>query len=158
MCQILCLFINLYLESKDVNGTIGGKNQVPEISLEWADIKVSFRIVPDFELENDLHKQHYELFPKLDTCAPSARTIHYLRKKAYKEKNNGTTLSSLLGIPRNQPTPTSEKVSNEISKRRGNKKRHVTMKYLSSPKFMFIYCKFAGSAISSIFIRIFWQA
>ena len=110
MCQILCLFINLYLESKDVNGTIGGKNQVPEISLEWADIKVSFRIVPDFELENDLHKQHYELFPKLDTCAPSARTIHYLRKKAYKEKNNGTTLSSLLGIPRNQPTPTSEKV------------------------------------------------
>ena len=111
LCQILCLFINLYLESKDVNGTIGGKNQVPEISLEWADIKVSFRIVPDFELENDLHKQHYELFPKLDTCAPSARTIHYLRKKAYKEKNNGTTLSSLLGIPRNQPTPTSEKVS-----------------------------------------------
>merc|ERR1712126_245031 len=96
-------------ESNDVNGTMGGKNQVPEISLEWADIKVSFRIVPDFELENDLHKQHYELFPKLDTCAPSARTIHYLRKKAYKEKNNGTTLSSLLGIPRNQPTPTCEK-------------------------------------------------
>ena len=89
---------------------MGGKSQVPEISLEWADIKVSFRIVPDFELENDLHKQHYELFPKLDACAPSARTIHYLRKKAYKEKNNGTTLSSLLGIPRNQPTPTSEKV------------------------------------------------
>ena len=108
-CNNKCLII-FHSESNEVNGTFGGKNQVPEISLEWADIKVSFRIVPEFELENDLHKQHYELFPKLDTSAPSARTIPYLRKKAYKEKNNGTTLSSLLGIPLNQPTPNTAKV------------------------------------------------
>lgn len=92
------------------NGTLGGKKELPEISLEWADIKVSFRIVPEFELENDLHKQHYELFPKLDTSAPSAKSLLYLKKKAYKEKNNGSTLSALLGIPLHQTMPTSGKV------------------------------------------------
>ena len=99
-----------FSELNEQNGTIGGKNQVPEISLEWADIKVSFRIVPEFELENDIHKQHYELFPKLDHSAPSARSIPYLKRKAEKEKNNGSTLSSLLGFPLHQPTPTSAKV------------------------------------------------
>ena len=97
-------------ESMESNGTLGGKKELPEISLEWADIKVSFRIVPEFELENDLHKQHYELFPKLDTSAPSARSLPYLKKKAYKEKNNGSTLSALLGIPLHQTMPTSGKV------------------------------------------------
>ena len=94
------------------NGAIAGKNQLPEISLEWTDIKVSFRIVPELDYENsDLHKQHYELFPKLDTSAPSAKNIPYLKRKANKEKNNGSTLSSLLGHPIPQPTPTTTKVS-----------------------------------------------
>jgi hypothetical protein len=85
---------------------------LPEISLEWSDVKVSFRIVPEFDFENnDLHKQHYELFPKLDSLAPSAKNIAYLKRKANKEKNNGSTLSSLLGYPLPQPTPTAPKVS-----------------------------------------------
>ena len=74
-------------------------------------MKVSFRIVSDFEFENDLHKQHYELFPKLDSSAPSAKNLAYLKRKATKEKNNGSTLSSFLGYPLPQAAPATPKVS-----------------------------------------------
>ena len=90
--------------------SLGGKSQLPEISLEWTDMKVSFRIVSDFEFENDLHKQHYELFPKLDSSAPSAKNLAYLKRKATKEKNNGSTLSSFLGYPLPQAAPATPKV------------------------------------------------
>ena len=73
-------------------------------------MKVSFRIVSDFEFENDLHKQHYELFPKLDSSAPSAKNLAYLKRKATKEKNNGSTLSSFLGYPLPQAAPATPKV------------------------------------------------
>ena len=88
-------------EISEQNGTTVGKPQLPEISLEWSDLRVTFRIVSDSDFENntDLQKQHYEIFPKLDSSAPSARSIPYLKKKANKEKNNGTTLSSFLGHP-----------------------------------------------------------
>merc|ERR1712110_1223071 len=73
-------------------------------------MKVSFRIVSDFEFENDLHKQHYELFPKLDSSAPSAKNLAYLKRKATKEKNNGSTLSSFLGYPLPQAAPATPKI------------------------------------------------
>ena len=69
------------------NGTLGGKKELPEISLEWADIKVSFRIVPEFELENDLHKQHYELFPKIGhLCSLCKKSSLSQEKSLQREK------------------------------------------------------------------------
>ena len=89
------------------NGGIEGKQLPPEISLEWSDLKVSFRIVnvdKDFENSSD-QKCHYEIFPNLDSSAPSARNIAYMRRKANKEKNNGSTLSSFLGYPASRVLP-----------------------------------------------------
>ena len=89
------------------NGVVEGKQLPPEISLEWSDLKVSFRIVnvdKDFENCSD-QKCHYEIFPNLDSSAPSARNIAYMRRKANKEKNNGSTLSSFLGYPASRVLP-----------------------------------------------------
>ena len=112
------MFVFYFVDANEINGNLGGKNQLPEISLEWTDLKVSFRIVSEsLDLENDLHKQHYELFPKLDNAAPSARNIPYLKRKANKEKNNGSTLSSFLGYPLPQPTQATTKVKYFYSNR-----------------------------------------
>jgi hypothetical protein len=46
----------------------------PDVSLEWADIKVSFRIVGQ---ENP---EEYELFPNLDPSAPSGRSLMLQRR------------------------------------------------------------------------------
>lgn len=34
------------------NVLVGGKVQPPEVSLEWSELKVSFRIISEFDLEN----------------------------------------------------------------------------------------------------------
>ena len=57
----------------------------PDISIEWKDMKISFRIVSDFDLDQE-QKNRYELFPEFDSNSPSARSIPYMRRKANKEK------------------------------------------------------------------------
>ena len=98
-----CLISEDAGESNEVTG--GGNKQPPEIALEWTDMKVSFRIVSEYDFENNPDPPHYEIFPKLDPSAPSARSIPLLKRKATKEKNNGSTLSSWLGYPPSHVLP-----------------------------------------------------
>ena len=72
------------------------QKQDPDLAIEWQDMKISFCIVPDFDWDQE-QKNQYELFPKFDTSSPSARNIPYMKRKANREKYNGSTLTSFLG-------------------------------------------------------------
>ena len=95
------------LENSDDVSIDTGKQQAPDISLEWADMKVSFRIVSDFDYDQE-HKNRYEIFPQFDPNSPSARTIPYMKRKANKEKFNGSTLTSFLGHMPPQSAPSTK--------------------------------------------------
>ena len=100
-------------DSEDVMGSSVKKLDSPDVSLEWKDMTVSFRIVSDFDWDQD-QKSRYELFPQFDSNAPSARTIPYMKRKANKERYNGSTLTSFLGhMPLDSPSRSS-KLSSSI--------------------------------------------
>merc|ERR1712038_857686 len=60
-------------------------------------MKITFRIVSDFDLDQE-QKNRYELFPNFDASSPSARNIPYMKRKANRERYNGSTLTSFLVI------------------------------------------------------------
>ena len=72
------------------------KKPDPDISLEWQDMKITFRIVSDFDWDQE-QKNRYELFPQFDSTSPSSRNIPYMKRKANRERYNGSTLTSFLG-------------------------------------------------------------
>ena len=52
------------------------KKPEPDIALEWQDMKITFRIVSDFDLDQE-QKNRYELFPNFDASSPSAPRLFH---------------------------------------------------------------------------------
>ena len=84
-------------ESIDSEASSGSSIQEkPEVSIEWTDIKVSFRVLNDASSEPD---NYFSLFPEIDPGAPSSRTLHSQRRRLLKSQKdrNPMTLSNLIG-------------------------------------------------------------
>ncbi len=69
------------------------ESKKPDVSLEWADMKISFRVIGGQESHNDF----YEIFPNVDPSAPSARSLLMQSRLKRRTAAKDPTLSAYIG-------------------------------------------------------------
>ena len=69
----------------------------PEVSLEWSDIQVTFKVLSDAAGNDD--SPAYAIYPEVDPAAPSSKTLYAQRKRLIRSQKdkNPMTLSNLIG-------------------------------------------------------------
>ena len=73
------------LKSLNSDAVATDKKPEPDLALEWQDMKITFRIVSDFDWDQE-QKNTFELFPQFDSNSPSSRNIPYMKRKANRER------------------------------------------------------------------------
>lgn len=85
--------------SLDSDSSSGNEAAAPDLSLEWTDMRVTFRVLNDNGQDGEGINKGFAIYPELDQGAPSSKTLLAQRRRqirAQKEKNP-MTLSNLIG-------------------------------------------------------------
>ena len=70
------------------------KSQKPEVSLEWNNVQIKFRVV-----QQDFQSEEFELYPNLDNSAPSCRSLMLQKRLQKRTQNTSNTLSGEFCCP-----------------------------------------------------------